>query len=126
MPSNCRYRYKDGPTGDEFPMAESLKLTIQRTLPYWNDQIVPDVSKSDFSDIFINTQFGLVIWTLVRLRICCLSKGIQLEKRHIIQPYWMFTVALMFTMTPVRATLFLSHGGVTVCGRACILLYMSQ
>ena len=37
-------RYKDGPTGDEFPMAESLKLTIQRTLPYWNDQIVPDVS----------------------------------------------------------------------------------
>ena len=38
------FRYKDGPTGDEFPMAESLKLTIQRTLPYWNDQIVPDVS----------------------------------------------------------------------------------
>ena len=38
-------RYKDGPTGDEFPMAESLKLTIQRTLPYWNDQIVPDVSE---------------------------------------------------------------------------------
>jgi len=36
-------RYKDGPTGDEFPMAESLKLTIQRTLPYWNDQIVPDM-----------------------------------------------------------------------------------
>ena len=26
-------------------MAESLKLTIQRTLPYWNDQIVPDVSE---------------------------------------------------------------------------------
>ena len=38
------FRYKDGPTGDEFPMAESLKLTIQRTLPYWNDEIVPDVS----------------------------------------------------------------------------------
>merc|ERR1712117_456797 len=36
-------RYKDGPTGNEFPMAESLKLTIQRTLPYWNDQIVPDM-----------------------------------------------------------------------------------
>jgi len=36
-------RYKDGPTGDEFPMAESLKLTIQRTLPYWNDEIVPDM-----------------------------------------------------------------------------------
>lgn len=36
-------RYKDGPTGDEFPMAESLKLTIHKTLPYWNDQIVPDM-----------------------------------------------------------------------------------
>jgi 2,3-bisphosphoglycerate-dependent phosphoglycerate mutase len=37
-------RYKDGPKGEEFPMAESLKLTIERTLPYWNDVIVPDVS----------------------------------------------------------------------------------
>lgn len=36
-------RYKDGPTKDEFPMFESLKLTIERTLPYWNDVIVPDI-----------------------------------------------------------------------------------
>ena len=37
-------RYKDGPSRDEFPMFESLKLTIDRTLPYWNDVIVPQVS----------------------------------------------------------------------------------
>jgi 2,3-bisphosphoglycerate-dependent phosphoglycerate mutase len=36
-------RYKDGPMGDEFPKAESLKLTIERTLPYWNDVIVPQM-----------------------------------------------------------------------------------
>merc|ERR1711970_156143 len=36
-------RYKDGPKADEFPMFESLKLTIERTLPYWNDVIVPQV-----------------------------------------------------------------------------------
>ena len=36
-------RYSEGPSADEFPMFESLKLTIERTLPYWNDQIVPQV-----------------------------------------------------------------------------------
>lgn len=36
-------RYKDDPKGDEFPMFESLKLTIARTLPYWNDVIVPQI-----------------------------------------------------------------------------------
>nr|ACO10262.1 Phosphoglycerate mutase 2 [Caligus rogercresseyi]ACO11441.1 Phosphoglycerate mutase 2 [Caligus rogercresseyi] len=36
-------RYKDGPKPDEFPMFESLKLTIGRTLPYWNDVIVPQI-----------------------------------------------------------------------------------
>lgn len=36
-------RYADGPKGDEFPMYESLKLTIERTLPYWNDVIVPQI-----------------------------------------------------------------------------------
>merc|ERR1719391_398430 len=36
-------RYKDGPSTDEFPMYESLKLTIERTLPYWNDVIVPQM-----------------------------------------------------------------------------------
>lgn len=36
-------RYKDGPSPDEFPKYESLKLTIARTLPYWNDEIVPQI-----------------------------------------------------------------------------------
>merc|ERR1719411_2020440 len=36
-------RYADGPSADEFPMFESLKLTIERTLPYWNDTIVPQI-----------------------------------------------------------------------------------
>ena len=36
-------RYKDGPTDAEFPTCESLKLTIERTLPYWNDVIVPQM-----------------------------------------------------------------------------------
>jgi len=36
-------RYANGPSKDEFPMFESLKLTIERTLPYWNDVIVPQI-----------------------------------------------------------------------------------
>lgn len=36
-------RYKDGPASDEFPKFESLKLTIARTLPFWNDTIVPQI-----------------------------------------------------------------------------------
>eukprot|EP00090_Calanus_glacialis_P018226 TRINITY_DN28288_c0_g1_i1.p1 TRINITY_DN28288_c0_g1~~TRINITY_DN28288_c0_g1_i1.p1 ORF type:complete len:264 (+),score=73.01 TRINITY_DN28288_c0_g1_i1:29-793(+) len=36
-------RYKDGPTDAEFPACESLKLTIERTLPYWDDVIVPQM-----------------------------------------------------------------------------------
>lgn len=36
-------RYKDEPSKDKFPMFESLKLTIQRTLPYWNDVIIPQL-----------------------------------------------------------------------------------
>jgi len=36
-------RYQDGPTDDEFPTGESLKLTIERTLPYWNNVIVPEM-----------------------------------------------------------------------------------
>lgn len=36
-------RYKDAPSEAEFPKCESLKLTIQRTLPYWNDVIVPQI-----------------------------------------------------------------------------------
>merc|ERR1712156_1328581 len=38
-------RYSDGPSADEFPMFESLKLTIERTLPYWNDTIVPQIKE---------------------------------------------------------------------------------
>lgn len=36
-------RYKDGPSPDEFPKFESLKLTIERTLPFWNGTIVPEI-----------------------------------------------------------------------------------
>jgi len=36
-------RYKDEPSKEEMPMAESLKLTIARTLPYWNNVIVPQI-----------------------------------------------------------------------------------
>jgi 2,3-bisphosphoglycerate-dependent phosphoglycerate mutase len=36
-------RYQDGPIGDEFPMVESLKLAVERALPYWNDVIVPEI-----------------------------------------------------------------------------------
>lgn len=38
-------RYKDGPPKDQFPMFESLKLTIERTLPYWNDVIIPQLKE---------------------------------------------------------------------------------
>ena len=34
--------YKDV-APEEFPKFESLKLTIERTLPYWNDVIVPSI-----------------------------------------------------------------------------------
>ena len=33
----------DEPAKEEMPMAESLKLTIKRTLPYWNNVIVPQI-----------------------------------------------------------------------------------
>lgn len=36
-------RYSDGPKPEEFPFFESLKLTIERTIPYWNDTIVPEI-----------------------------------------------------------------------------------
>nr|CAI5859847.1 unnamed protein product [Callosobruchus analis] len=35
--------YNDGPPKDQFPMFESLKLTIERTLPFWYDSIVPEI-----------------------------------------------------------------------------------
>lgn len=37
-------RYASDPKPNEFPMFESLKLTIERTLPYWNDVIIPQAS----------------------------------------------------------------------------------
>lgn len=40
-------RYAGDPKPEEFPMFESLKLTIERTLPYWNNIIVPQVSCID-------------------------------------------------------------------------------
>jgi len=36
-------RYTNELTLEQFPMYESLKLTIERTLPYWNDTIVPAI-----------------------------------------------------------------------------------
>ncbi|XP_050509856.1 phosphoglycerate mutase 2-like [Diabrotica virgifera virgifera] len=33
--------YNNGPPKDQFPMFESLKLTIERTLPFWNETVVP-------------------------------------------------------------------------------------
>jgi len=36
-------RYAEGPAPDQFPKFESLKLTIERTLPFWNDTIVPEI-----------------------------------------------------------------------------------
>jgi len=36
-------KYNDGPSDQEFPTCESLKLTIERTLPYWDDVIVPQM-----------------------------------------------------------------------------------
>ena len=38
-------RYAEGPKPEEFPSFESLKLTIQRTLPYWNDVIIPQIKE---------------------------------------------------------------------------------
>lgn len=36
-------RYAEGPAPDQFPKYESLKLTIERTLPFWNETIVPQI-----------------------------------------------------------------------------------
>lgn len=38
-------RYKNDPKPEEFPMYESLKLTIERTLPYWNNVIIPQMKE---------------------------------------------------------------------------------
>lgn len=38
-------RYANEPSKEEFPMNESLKLTIERTLPYWNNVIVPQLKE---------------------------------------------------------------------------------
>ncbi|XP_015370345.1 PREDICTED: phosphoglycerate mutase 2-like [Diuraphis noxia] len=37
--------YTDGPSECEFPTHESLKMTIERTLPYWDSVIVPQIKK---------------------------------------------------------------------------------
>lgn len=38
-------RYAEEPKKEEFPLYESLKLTIERTLPYWNNVIVPQIKE---------------------------------------------------------------------------------
>ncbi|KAJ8981594.1 hypothetical protein NQ317_011873, partial [Molorchus minor] len=35
--------YENDPPKAQFPMFESLKLTIERTMPYWNECIVPQI-----------------------------------------------------------------------------------
>lgn len=39
------FSYKPDLPLECFPMFESLKLTIERTLPYWNEMIVPQILK---------------------------------------------------------------------------------
>lgn len=38
-------RYAEEPCKNEFPAFESLQLTIKRTLPYWNQVIVPQMKQ---------------------------------------------------------------------------------
>lgn len=38
-------RYAGEPKPEEFPRFESLKLTIDRTLPYWNNTIIPQLKE---------------------------------------------------------------------------------
>ena len=38
-------RYANEPKPEEFPKFESLKLTIERTLPYWNNTIIPQLKE---------------------------------------------------------------------------------
>jgi len=38
-------RYKKGPPEDEFPRCESLKSTMERTIPYWEQTIVPQLRR---------------------------------------------------------------------------------
>ncbi|XP_068155583.1 phosphoglycerate mutase 2 [Drosophila tropicalis] len=40
--NDARY-CENGPEPEEFPKTESLKLTIERTLPYWDEVIVPQI-----------------------------------------------------------------------------------
>ncbi|KAH0956338.1 hypothetical protein HN011_008452 [Eciton burchellii] len=38
-------RYANDPKPEEFPKFESLKMTIERTLPYWNQTIIPQLKE---------------------------------------------------------------------------------
>lgn len=38
-------RYENVIEKEKFPMFESLEMTIKRTLPYWNEKIVPQIKK---------------------------------------------------------------------------------
>ncbi|RZC36149.1 His Phos 1 domain containing protein [Asbolus verrucosus] len=40
-------RYANEPKEGEFPMFESLKMTIARTLPFWNGTVVPRILSGD-------------------------------------------------------------------------------
>mgnify|MGYP000860320815 CR=1 FL=1 len=38
-------QFEEAPAPDEFPLSESLQQTIERTIPYWNDVIAPQILK---------------------------------------------------------------------------------
>ncbi|EEB14956.1 Phosphoglycerate mutase, putative [Pediculus humanus corporis] len=38
-------RYAKGPSREEFPLGESLKKTMERTMPYWNKTILPQIKE---------------------------------------------------------------------------------
>lgn len=60
--------YANGPPKDEFPVYESLKLTIERTLPFWNEKIVPEIKagKSILIAAHGNSLRGIYINNLIR------------------------------------------------------------
>lgn len=81
-------RYKDGPSPDEFPKFESLKLTIERTLPFWNGTIVPEIKAG--KQILIaahgNSLRGIV--KHLDSKLCCiLNIDVLLKDSHKF-PWW--------------------------------------
>lgn len=74
-------RYAAEPKPDEFPKFESLKLTIERTLPYWNNVIIPQLKEGKKIIIAAhgNSLRGIVKH-LDRKYIHCISFIIMMER----------------------------------------------